>query len=454
MQQDFEVGQKLNIDIKNIGINGEGIGYYERMAIFVPYALPKENIDVEITEVLSNRVIAKIVETKIVSSDRIEPFCPIYFECGGCQLQHLASDKVAIVKKDMIKEAFKRYTYRSLPKDIITDTLRADHEKGYRQKISLPVRYDGKTNHVGMYAANSRKFLEMDACPIHHPKLNEMVKTILQLMDKYQIKGLDERSKKGNILTVIARITSLDEIQVTFSVLKKHAKLNNLAKDLMKEQPFVKSVFEVSEKRYQRVGFFNETLTRIAGKSTINESLSDYKFELKPEAFFQLNPPQAHKFYEKMKELAKLRRFEIAIDAYAGTAPISHYIASSCKKVYAIEVDKDSCESARISLKKNNIDNVVVLQSTFQRALSGLRKKKIDVMFFDPPRVGLGKETIDLILEAQPKRIIYGSCNPSTLAKDLKLLMNKYVLETTIPIDMFPQTALVESVSLLTLKRD
>ncbi|QWB95499.1 23S rRNA (uracil(1939)-C(5))-methyltransferase RlmD [Mycoplasmatota bacterium] len=454
MKHTFEVGQKLNINIKNIGINGEGIGYYERMAVFVPYALPVENVDVEVTEVFPNRIIAKVIETKKVSEHRIEPFCPIYHECGGCQLQHLASDEVAVVKKNILDEAFNRYTHRNLPKDIIKDTVRSKQEKGYRQKISIPMRYDGKTNHAGMYAANSRDFIEMDACPIHDPKLNEVVASILGLMSKYQIKGLDERSKKGNILTVIARITSLDEIQVTFYVLRKHDKLNNLAKDLMKEQPFVKSVFEVMEKRYQRVGFFNETLRVIAGKSTINESLNDFKFELKPEAFFQLNPPQAHQFYLKMLELAKLRRFETALDAYAGTAPISHYIASSCKKVYAIEVDKDSCESARMSLKKNNIDNVVVLQSTFKRALSGLRKKKIDVMFFDPPRTGLGKETIDLVLESLPKRIVYGSCNPSTLAKDLKLLMKKYVLETTIPFDMFPQTALVESVSLLTLKRD
>jgi len=150
-----------------------------------------------------------------------------------------------------------------------------------------------------------------------------------------------------------------------------------------------------------------------------------------------------------MKRLAQLKKHEVAIDAYAGIAPVSHYIAKDAKHVYAIEIDAKACESAKLSLKENKIDNVTVLHSDFKRALSGLREKKIDVMFFDPPRVGLGDETISLILKFKPSRLIYGSCNPSTLAKDLQLLQKEYKLVETVPIDMFPYTALVESVSLL-----
>ncbi len=451
MNQVYEVGQKLNINIKNIGINGEGIGYYEKMAIFVDQVLPNENVDVEITEVYHNRIVAKKLNILKESEHRIKPFCPIYDKCGGCQLQHLESKEVARTKRNIVLDAYQRYTHRNLPKDIVENTITAKDEKGYRHKVSLPVRFTGK-NHVGMYEAGTRNFIQMDDCPIQHPALNEVVATILELMNQYGIKGFDEKYKKGHVLTLIARISTLNEIQVTLVIQKNHSKYIELAKDLMKKDKRVVSVFKVFDRKGQKVGFFNDSLRKIKGKDTITEKLGGYEFSLTPEAFFQLNPIQAHRFYTEMVKLAGLRRFHIAIDAYAGSAPISHYIAASCKKVYAIEVDQKSCESAKLSLEKNHIKNVVVLQSTFKRALSGLQKKKIDVMFFDPPRTGLGKDTIDLILKSKPKRIVYGSCNPSTLAKDLNLLLKAYKLEVTKPLDMFPQTSLVESVSLLTLK--
>ena len=150
-----------------------------------------------------------------------------------------------------------------------------------------------------------------------------------------------------------------------------------------------------------------------------------------------------------MARLANLKKHEVAIDAYAGSSPVSHYIHNQCKKVYAIELNKESCLSAKASLALNNISNVIVLESDFFKALNSMKKMPIDVMFFDPPRTGLGHQTILSILKHKPKRIIYGSCNPSTLAKDLDLLLNDYDLIETVPLDMFPQTALVESVTLL-----
>ncbi len=452
MNQQFEVGQNLNLTIKKIGINGEGIGYYNRMAIFVHHALPEENVDIEITEVFPNRLVAKVIETKKVSPHRVTPFCPIYESCGGCQLQHFAPSEVAKSKRGMIIEAIHRYTRRNIPLSIIKDTITGDQEQGYRNKAGLPVRFDGKKNHVGMYEANSRNFIEMDACPIQHPVVNEVIDEVLLLLDKYRVNGLDDKNRKGDVSSLVVRTSQIDEVQVTFVMLKDNSKLKAVVKDLVAQDKRVVSAFKVIENKRQSVGFFNPSLTKLYGKDTINERLSSFNFELKPEAFFQLNPSQANKFYMEMKRLAQLRKNDVVIDAFAGSAPISHYIAGECKQVYAIEIDKEACDSARISLAKNNINNVTILQSDFKRALSGLQKKKIDVMFFDPPRVGLGKNTIDLILQARPRKIIYGSCNPSTLAKDLNLLMKDYKLIEVVPLDMFPQTSLVESVSLLELK--
>ncbi len=451
MNAQYEVGQKINLDIKKIGINGEGIGYYNKMAVFVNHVLPLENVDVELVEVYDKRLVGKLIKLNNESPHRIKPFCPIYEQCGGCQLQHLESSEVALTKRQIIMESINRYTYRNLPSDIVKDTVIADQEIGYRFKASLPVRFNGK-NHVGMFQANSRKFVQMDACPIQHPVVNEVIGEILHLMNIYKIKGYDDKYKSGDVSSVVVRVSSLDEVQVTFVLLRDHKKIKALVEEIVEKDSRIVSVFKVYEKKYQNVGFFNKTLAKLYGKDMIGEELGGFKFELKPDAFFQLNPSQADKFYQEMVRLADLKKYMVAIDAFAGTAPVSHYIADKCHQVYAIEIDKQSCDSAKASLKQNGISNVTVLQSDFKRALSGLKMKKIDVMFFDPPRVGLGKPTIDLILESKPKKIVYGSCNPSTLAKDLNLLMKSYQLVETVPLDMFPQTSLVESVSLLVLK--
>ena len=270
-------------------------------------------------------------------------------------------------------------------------------------------------------------------------------------MDDIGVDAFDTKYRRGYISNVIVRVSSKDEAQVTFICKKIPNRLPQLATSLMEKEPLVKSVFRVIEEKGSRE-FFNDSLTKIAGFDVIEESLNDHVFLLEPEAFFQLNTRQADIFFKTMKDVAKLKPNETVIDAYAGSAPIAHYIADQCKQVYAIEVNAASVTSANKSLKANQIKNVKVIQDTFRHALESLKNETIDVMFFDPPRVGLGEETIELIKTFKPKRIVYGSCNPSTLAKDVASLINEYVLNVTIPIDMFPYTAQVESVTLLELK--
>ena len=439
----------INIDIRKIGINGEGIGYYQQLAIFVDYALPNENVDVRITKVYPNRAVGKVVKIHKKSEFRTTPFCPIYEKCGGCQLQHLAYEQTLVEKRQLILDSFDRYIKFKVPRHLIKETIGAENPKFYRNKASLPVE-NKKRNEIGMYQANSHKFVALDECPVQSKDINRILKTILNLMNKYKVDGFDPKFNKGYIKSLVVRVSeTLKEAQVTFVLFNDSKYLSQLVEQLIKEEKIIKSVFKVISKPTKKNPFFSDKPIKLFGKDTINEKLNAYTFDLKPEAFFQLNGSQANKFYLKMKELADLKKHEVAIDAYAGVAPVSHYIANDCKKVYAIELNESSCESAKLSLKENGIDNVVVLQSDFNRALNGLKERQIDVMFFDPPRTGLGDETIDLILKFKPNRLIYGSCNPSTLAKDLSILLNDYILKETVPLDMFPYTSLVESVSLL-----
>jgi len=453
MNEHINIDDKLKISIKRMGINGEGIGYYNKLAIFVDQALPLEDLEVRVTEVHDNRAIATIEEIFKPSPDRRTPFCPVYEECGGCQTQHFDYQKSLEQKRDIILKSYERYIEKKINENIVKQTIGADNPRNYRNKASLPVQNIRGRNQMGMYARASNKFVQIKDCPIQNKLINQILSTIIHLMDKYEMDALDHKTKKGYVRSLVVRVSeNLKEAQVSFIMLKRSNRIGDLVEELIAKEKNIVSVYEFINDDLKKAGYFHDAGRLVYGKETIEEKLNNQKFLLKPEAFFQLNTAQADKFYKEMKRLANLKKSEIAIDAYAGIAPVSHYIYDSAKHIYAIELDKAACESAKLSLEVNHITNVTVLQSDFKRALSGLKEKKIDVMFFDPPRVGLGEETINLIFEFKPKRLIYGSCNPSTLAKDLNILMKEYDLVETVPVDMFPYTSLVESVSLLTIK--
>ena len=454
MNEHIKIDDLLNISIKRMGINGEGIGYYNKLAIFVDQALPDEELTVRVTEVFDNRAIAKIESINKENPDRRIPFCPVYEECGGCQTQHYDYKKTLEEKRHIILKAFERYAGQKIDETIVKKTIGADNPMNYRNKASLPVqRIKGKTR-IGMYARNSNRFVFIKDCPVQNVLINQILTSISSLMDELQVDAFDPRTRRGYVRSLVVRVSeNLKEAQVSFIMLKKSNRIEDLVAKLVEKEKNIVSVFEVMNPDMKKPGYFTGDMRLLYGKETIEEKLNNLSFLLKPEAFFQLNTAQADKFYKEMKRLAQLKHHEIAIDAYAGIAPVAHYIYKDAKHVYAIEMDESACDSARLSLAKNNITNVSVLQSDFKRALSGLKEKKIDVMFFDPPRVGLGDETIDLVLKFMPERLVYGSCNPSTLAKDLNVLLRSYDLVETVPIDMFPYTSLVESVSLLIVKK-
>lgn len=453
MNEHIKVNDKLDLEIKRMGINGEGIAYYQKLAIFIDQAIPGELIEASIDEVYDNRALAHIESIKQPSVDRKTPFCPVYETCGGCQTQHINYEAMLHHKRDILLKSFDRYAGLKITEKKVKPTIGAKNPEHYRNKASLPIQYIKGKNRFGMYAKNSNQFIPIEGCPVQHDVINKVLRKITSLMDTFGIQAYDPKTKQGYVRHLVVRIAEhTGEVQVSFIMLKKSNRLDDLTKKLIELEPEIVSVYEVMNEDMRKMGFFTEQKRLVYGKETITETLNGHAYILKPEAFFQLNTTQADLFYHEMKRLAQLKPHEVAIDAYAGIAPVSHYIHDQAKKVFAIEMDASACESARLSLEKNGIKNVTVLQSDFKRALSGLKEKKIDVMFFDPPRVGLGDDTIELILQFKPKRLIYGSCNPSTLAKDLNALLTHYDLVETVPIDMFPYTSLVESVSLLTLK--
>lgn len=455
MQQKIQIGDQIQINIKKLGINGEGIGYLERLAIFVDGCLPGEDVLIEITEVHDNRAVGKLVDVIHKTKERTTPFCPVYDRCGGCQIQHIDYESGLKHKRDLLVQAFRRYIDSKYPEKKIKDTIGSENPLKYRNKASLPVERIKGINYLGMYAKNSNQFIIIESCPIQNDLINKIMIKIIELSNTLKIHAYNAKIKRGYLKFLIVRTNAEEtEAQVTYILNDRSNRLDKLTELLVSEIKEVKSVFSVLADKKQKIGFFTENQTLLYGNETITTQLGGYTFSLKPGAFFQLNHPQAKNFYETMVAMADLCGHEVAIDAYSGIAPVSHYIHKRVKEVYAIEIDRDACASARLSIQKNGITNVKILESDFKRALSGLKDKKIHVMFFDPPRVGLGDETIDLIFEHLPEKLIYGSCNPSTLAKDLKRLSLHYDINQTIPLDMFPFTAHVESVTRLTKRKN
>ncbi len=449
MNDHIKIGDIVRLTIRRLGINGEGIGYDQKMAIFVDHALPNEIVDVEIQNVFHNRAIASIKTIIRESKERVTPFCPVFERCGGCQVQHLGYERMLVEKREILVQALDRYVYPKVDHTIIGPTIPSPASTHYRNKASLPVtRVNGK-NVFGMYAKGSNYFVKIDSCPVQYERINELLQILTKLMDKHKVHALDNK-KHGMVKSLVIRYSKYSsQAQVTFVVTQRDKRLEALIRELTEREKDVVSVFSIIKDDKNRHGFQSDDVWHTYGKESIIESLDHFEFQLRPESFFQLNTEQATHFYRTMRRMARLKPDEIAIDAYAGLAPVSHYVAGDAKQIYAIEIDPVACAYAKKSLLENRISNVRMIQGDFKKALSGLKKMKVDVMFFDPPRTGLGTETIDLIKRIAPQRIVYGSCNPSTLAKDINLLQEQYEMIESVPIDMFPYTSHVESVSLL-----
>lgn len=448
-----KVGQEIPLKIKRLGINGEGIGYYKRQAIFVKGALVDEEYSIMIDEVLSGYAIGHPVRSKSISNKRVKPFCPLYGKCGGCNLQHLSYESSLEAKRDLVIEAINRYSGVDPKSFEIKHTIGLDDPFGYRNKSSLPVCFDGEKTVLGIYEVETNKVVYIDDCPVQNQIVNKVNSEVLKLIDKHHVFAFNEKTKKGHLRYLVTRVgASTKEVQVTFITYQK-MDLSRLANDTM-EVDGVESVYSDFNNDLRSHSIFGNHLKHLAGKKTIKEALGNYIFELMPNAFFQLNPIQTVKLYDLIKKSAHLSRTDNVLDAYSGVGTIGIWIAESCKKVVGIESNAMAVNDAKCNAQANNIKNIEFIQGEVSKVLPKLVKEgfKPDVVLVDPPRTGLGNELINVLLKESPRKIIYTSCNPSTLAKDLKILSSKYKISFIQPIDMFPFTSNVECVAHLILK--
>lgn len=445
---------KYIIDIESLGHSGEGVGRYKDFTVFVPHALPGEQVTVQITEVKKNYAKGRLEECNLASQERVKARCSIYYQCGGCQLQHLTYQGQLKAKRQQVVDAVSRIG--KLSEVVIHPTLGAENSWYYRNKMQFPVGVaDGQIS-IGCFQQGTHTIINTENCYIQHENNNRIVQEMRQIITEFGITPYDERTGKGIIRHVLGRVgVNTGEVMVvivtTTALLPQKDKFIHEIKSRI---PGLVSIVQNINAKRSNVILGNKTVT-LWGKDSITDRLGQFNFEISARSFFQVNTLQAEVLYNKAVEYAGLSGNETVIDAYCGTGTITLFLARHAAKVYGIEIVEPAIVDARRNAANNNVTNtefivgdaVEVMPKMFQQ---GIRP---EVIVVDPPRAGCDRVVLETFVNMYPQKIIYVSCNPATLARDLAVLAEyDYNVREIQPVDMFPQTFHVECVALIERK--
>ena len=447
----MKVNDEFILDIKRLGINGEGIGFYNKLAVFVENAIPGEGHNVRITNVEKKMAYAESLEIKHKSEFRVEPICKHYYECGGCQVMHIQYEKMLDFKRDLIIEALNRYTKLNPKSFEIKKTIPSEDICGYRNRSILPVRegLDSKL-HVAMIKANTNYLTTIEDCKVQNPIINKLNEEILKIANRLHISAYIHKYNRGVLRYISIRVNRENQALVTLICGEKNNKKNELDEEISKLDN-VLGVYENFNMDKKSINPFGEETNHLFKEEYIIEKLGNIKYKIYPTTFFQLNTKQAENLVENIKKLAKLSGKENILDAYCGVGAIGLYLSKNSKSVVGIENNKEAIAAANDNAKMNGITNAKFYQGDASILIPKLINdgNVFDIIVVDPPRTGLDSKLIDSLLESNVKKIIYVSCNPATLAKDINKLSAKYGIKQMQPLDLFPFTSHVESVTLL-----
>lgn len=404
---------ELQVKIESFDHQGRGIAHNDNKTIFVTDALPGEEVIVELINIKKKYMDARVKKYITTSSDRIKPECPYYDKCGGCDIMHIPYEKQLEFKNNKIKDIMRKFA--SVDESIIEDIIPCQNNTFYRNKITLQVREE-----LGLFEKKSYKVVNIDKCLITNNKINELI----EVLNTYDL---------SKINSIVVRCTKLNDIMCIFTL--REDICDNVLINPIKDN--VSSIFKVLDSKY----------INIYGDRYITDIIDEYKFKISPSAFFQVNSYQVFKLYNKVLEYLDLKGNENILDLYCGTGTIGIYLSKKCNKVLGIEVNKQSIEDSKINKEINNINNIDFICGKTCDVINDVSFKP-DAIVVDPPRSGLDRGTVNYLLRSKCKRIIYVSCDPVTLARDIKLLA-EYSLVKITPIDMFPNTNHVECVCVL-----
>lgn len=444
------------VDIIDSGYEGEGIAKIDNYTIFIPGAIKGEKIKILIVKVLVSHAFGKIVEILEESQSRIESDCTSYKRCGGCNLRHIRYEDTLLLKQSIVQNLVNKTLKNKIT---VKDTIGMENPYNYRNKVQFPIGHNKKNElAIGVYANRTHEIVPITACFIQDITSQKIAKYVVAFMKKNKIPAYNEITKKGIVRHVGIRfgLKTNEYMCIIVTNGNKFPNETELVEELIANFKEIKTIVKNVNNKDTNIILGQKNIT-LYGEGHIYDKLGEYTFEISPLSFYQINPIQTEKLYDKAIELAQLSKDDIAMDLYCGIGTIGIFLAKHVKKVYGVEIIEQAIENAKRNAQINNIDNIEFFCGDVEKILKNLiEEEKInpDIIFLDPPRKGLDNITIKNILEVQPKKVIYISCNPATLVRDLKILEEKYNVKEIQTLDMFPFTNHVECVVVLGRKEN
>ena len=432
--------------------DGKGIVKGDGITAFVDNMIIGEKAKVEIIYQSKNQTLGKVKEFIEPSKERVTPKCKICKECGGCVLQHMSYKAQLDFKKNHVKDCLAKIGHINID---VNDTIGMDNPYEYRNKTQVPFAEKKGKIKYGFYKEDSHDIVQFSHCLIQTDLADQILSYIKELMEKFKITPYNEDKRRGVIRHVLVRV-GVHTNQAMIVLVTNEIDFHNrklLVKELLKKFPAVKTIVQNINTRDTNV-ILGEKEFILFGKGYIEDSILGVKFKISPKSFYQVNPIQTEVLYSKAIDMAKLSKNDVVLDAYCGIGTIGLIASKHVKHVVGVEIVKQAIIDAKNNAKANNIDNASFVCDDASKFIVDLAKvnEKMDVVFLDPPRKGLDEPLIESLLKLQPERIVYVSCNPSTLARDLALFKEDYDIKEIQPVDMFPHTYHVETIAHLILK--
>ena len=448
-------GDILELTIVSYGMDGEGVAKLDNYVIFVPGCLIGEKVKVQVVEVKKAFARAKIIKVLEPSKERIQPLCPVYFRCGGCEMQHVNYEYQLKVKRDNIKNCIDRACKIDCKVD---EVVTGEKKFGYRNKVQIPLRMVNGKVCAGFYKTGSHTFIPFEKreddvlgdCPLHTRAMQKIVDAVIEYANENKISTYNEEKNIGILRHLVLR--RVDNSYSICIVVNANSLPKN--KELIKKLEQLKISFSlyvsINQKRTNVI--MGDKLSCLYGEEKVKGNALGVEFFVNPNSFMQINDEIRDKIYTAVcDEISKTEEAKVA-DVYSGIGIISNIVASKASKVVGIEIVKEAIEDANKIAKMNSHNNILNVCGDaaveLPRVINEFKGEN-SIVVIDPPRKGCDNKVLESILDSEPGKVIYISCNPATLARDLSLLINKYNIAKITPYDMFPQTTHVETVCLL-----
>lgn len=436
----------MKMKIIKTGINGEGIGYLDHTPVFIPDVLIDEEIDVKIIARQKRYAQGKCMRILKKSDDRIKPKCFVHKSCGACPLMIARYPKQLDYKYEILKQSLVKYAQVN-PK-LIEKPKANERIFGYRNQCKIPCSMENGVLVSGMYIPGSNYFQEIERCIIHEPGVERVRKDVLKVLNKYHMKAYDYHQKTG-VRSIVVRGFD-DCFQCTIVTGE-----DELSEGLVSELANIKGMYSLWQSIHtikKSPDVFGGTMIFLANERYLPLHMDGLTLQISPRSFFQLNTEQAKVLYRTIADMVGTGN-ELLVEAYSGIGAISLYLKDKAKRIIGIESIKDAVMNANQNAKANKCNHVSFICADAADKLTYISKKEsIDVLVVDPPRTGLDDAMLDCIMKSKIKSIVYVSCNPATLGKNLSVLQQRYNVKKVVPVDIFSHTAHVETVVQLVRK--